>query len=241
LPKLNQLGGYEFDNCECARLQSLFSKRPHQTRELEFGRIEADEKRLRDLLLSRNLRRLKIIDLICLNSVDSTQSFISRAFRIPREGDLVMSRIQTAGKGRENRTWVSQEGGLWLTVTLTPPTPESVAEISTIATVAVAKTLEEFGVSDCVMKPPNDVYHNGKKIAGVLADASINGSSSVVFLGAGINVNNDPTIVDEISQISTSVKLVTGRETDLIQLATVFIQNVDLLYDKAIIRSLAHE
>jgi len=154
--------------------------------------------------------------------------------RNPRQGDLVISRAQTAGIGRENRVWYSQEGGLWLTLILIPPLPEILSDIPSIATETVVATLGQFGIQDCKIKLPNDVYCRGKKIAGVLADASVKGTHSIVYLGIGINLNNDPSSIAELSQTATSVKLITNRTVDVVQFAASFIVNLDSLYDSKI-------
>ncbi len=88
----------------------------------------------------------------------------------------------------------------------------------------------KLGLAECSIKPPNDVYCGGKKIAGVLADASVEGSKSIVYLGVGINVNNDPSEIGEITNIATSVKLETGKTFDLIELAGSLIENLDAEY-----------
>jgi BirA family transcriptional regulator, biotin operon repressor / biotin---[acetyl-CoA-carboxylase] ligase len=197
---------------------------------LDFERSDEDEHRLRELLNSRNLRRLRIPDPIYLKTVDSTQLFIANEMHSSREGDIVLSRIQTFGKGRENRVWFSQEGGLWLTLTLLPPNAGILAKVPIISTTAILRTLVKLGLADCSIKPPNDVYCGGKKIAGVLADASVEGSKSIVYLGVGINVNNDPSEIGEITNIATSVKLETEKTFDLIELAGSLIENLDAEY-----------
>jgi BirA family transcriptional regulator, biotin operon repressor / biotin---[acetyl-CoA-carboxylase] ligase len=199
---------------------------------LEFERSGEDEEKLRELLNHRRLRRLIIRNLVWLTSVDSTQQYTKEELRSSTQGDLVISSVQTAGKGRENRTWFSQQGGLWMTVTLRPPRLQMLGEISQIATKAIVTTLEYFGLSGCSVKLPNDVQYQGRKIAGVLADASVTGPSSIVYLGIGINVNNDPSEISEISETSTSFKLVTGSLLDLHEFVTTLIENLDFEYDR---------
>ena len=199
---------------------------------LEFQRLVEDEEKLQELLNHRSLKRLIIRNLIWLRAVDSTQRYTQNELRSVTEGDLVISSIQTAGKGRENRSWFSQPGGLWMTITLRPPKLEILGEISRLATTAIVTTLEYFELSGCSIKLPNDVYYQRRKIAGVLADASVTGSSSIVYLGVGINVNNDPSEISDISETSTSFKLATGRSLELHEFAAVFIENLDFEYDR---------
>jgi BirA family transcriptional regulator, biotin operon repressor / biotin---[acetyl-CoA-carboxylase] ligase len=202
---------------------------------LETERLHDDENKLRNLIIHRKLRRLVIPDPICLASVSSTQLFMEDQLRSSIEGDLVISRVQTAGMGRENRVWFSQPGGLWLTVTLCPPRPEILPELPRMATTAIVRAMDIFGLPGCTIKLPNDVYCEGQKIAGVLADARVIGSRSIVYLGMGINVNNDPSEISTISQISTSFKLKTGHTLALLDFAADLLKNLDAEYDRGIL------
>jgi BirA family transcriptional regulator, biotin operon repressor / biotin---[acetyl-CoA-carboxylase] ligase len=204
---------------------------------LESTRSSEDEQALLRLLSFRNFRRLRIEDPIVLQSVDSTQLYALEKVDNSHEGSLVLSHVQTAGRGRENRSWISQKGGLWLTLVLVPPIPEILSEIPSIATKVIVTTLEQFGLSDCTIKLPNDVYCKGKKIAGVLVDASLTGPRSIAYLGVGINLNNDPSLIAEISQVATSFKLLTGRDINIIEFAANFLNNLDSLYSKEVSRS----
>jgi BirA family transcriptional regulator, biotin operon repressor / biotin---[acetyl-CoA-carboxylase] ligase len=181
--------------------------------------------------------RLLVRDPIWLKTVDSTQRFVGRELRNSREGQVVISDVQTAGEGRENRKWFSPPGGMWLTIVLQPPLPEILEKIPLMATTSIVGTLESFGLAGCFIKLPNDVICQGKKIAGVLADASVIGTSTKVFLGMGININNDPSEIPEISGSSTSFKLMTGTFLDLIEFGVGLILNLDFQYMREIERS----
>ena len=197
-----------------------------------FARNGNDERRIQELLRRRNLKRLKVRGVVCLESVDSTQSFIENVLHSLTEGDIVISRVQTEGRGRENRVWISQEGGLWISMTLVPPSIEFLPRIPSMATEAVVQTLENSGLKDCYVKPPNDVYCRGKKIAGVLADGQVIGMSAIAYLGIGININNDPSLSNDISKIATSFVRETGHSLDLVEFAVSLIENIDRVYDR---------
>ncbi|MGI0091179.1 MAG: biotin--[acetyl-CoA-carboxylase] ligase [Nitrososphaerales archaeon] len=176
--------------------------------------------------------RLRNIRLTYLQSVNSTQSFTRDVLKSDCEGDLVISKVQTAGMGREGRSWVSDKGGLWMTITLKPPDTQVLGKVIYIAASAVVRTLEEYGVKNCSIKLPNDVYCDGRKIAGLLADTVIQGKDSKVYLGIGIDVNNDVANEESISQIATSVASELGNEIDLAEFAVSFLKSLDLQYDQ---------
>lgn len=101
---------------------------------------------------------------------------------------VVLADEQTAGRGRQGRAWASPRGGLYLSVLLRPPSA-SAALLPLAAGVAVAEALGHFGVS-AQLKWPNDVLLEGRKLAGILAEASSSASAlDWVVLGIGVNVD----------------------------------------------------
>lgn len=86
------------------------------------------------------------------------------------EWTAVLADRQTSGRGREGRTWQSPAGGLYLSVLLRPRA-EPVSLLPLAAGVAVAEAVAGFGVA-CQLKWPNDVLASGRKLAGILAEAT---------------------------------------------------------------------
>jgi BirA family transcriptional regulator, biotin operon repressor / biotin---[acetyl-CoA-carboxylase] ligase len=191
----------------------------------------------RDLAFEARLGRafspLKLLGLtirpIALKSVDSTQDFASKVLKSDQEGDLVISRVQTAGKGREGRKWVSPDGGLWLTITLKPKV-QLLDQLPLALTESVLATMEEYRVSGCRIKLPNDVYCQDKKIAGVLVDSTIKDKEVITYAGIGVNVNND-TWHELISNTATSVSRELGRKVDLVDFTVKLIVNLARKYE----------
>ena len=201
---------------------------------MENQRILSEEKELRELLRGHRFRRLNNIHPKIFDSITSTQNFLQAEIEPKEEGDLVVTRIQTEGKGREGRAWISDRGGLWMTLLLKPPRPQIIEDLQLISTRSIVNALEKFGLSGCSVKLPNDVYFSGKKIAGVLVDAQIQGAESIVFLGIGIDVNNDPSKNKAISEIATSFYAETRHILDLNSLTCQLLVNLDELYSEAI-------
>jgi len=104
------------------------------------------------------------------------------------EWTVVLADVQSGGRGREGRTWVSPPGGLYLSVLLRPRF-EKVGLLPLAAGVAVAEAAGELGVAT-ELKWPNDVLASGRKLAGVLSEAA-SGAAGVewVTLGIGVNVS----------------------------------------------------
>src|SRR5580693_343581 len=96
-------------------------------------------------------------------------------------GTVALAEHQTEGRGRLGRVWVDDAGsGLSFSVVLRPPPPVAHwPELTLLAARAVAESIGDRAV----IKDPNDVFLDGRKVAGVLAEAS-----GHVVLGIGVNV-----------------------------------------------------
>lgn len=134
------------------------------------------------------------------DTVDSTQGFAAKlAVGKSEAGTVVIAESQTAGKGRLGRRWVSPKGGIWLSVILHPKFDVSKITLVPFATaVALADAIEKTLGIRTELKWPNDVMLNGKKVAGIIIDASIESSSiDSLILGVGINYSIDPSEVEK--------------------------------------------
>jgi biotin-[acetyl-CoA-carboxylase] ligase BirA-like protein len=108
-----------------------------------------------------------------------------------KEGTVVVAQTQTHGKGRLGREWISPAGGLWFSVIFRPKvSPEHASKLTLLAAVAVAKTLDKLYHLKPEVKWPNDVLIGGKKVCGILTEASTKGEHlNFVVIGFGINAN----------------------------------------------------
>jgi BirA family biotin operon repressor/biotin-[acetyl-CoA-carboxylase] ligase len=105
-------------------------------------------------------------------------------------GTLVIADAQTAGRGRMRRSWRSDPGaGIWLTLLERPSSDEALGVLALRIALALAPGLDAFSTSPVQLKWPNDVYAQGKKLAGVLVEARWRGARlDWLALGVGINV-----------------------------------------------------
>jgi BirA family transcriptional regulator, biotin operon repressor / biotin---[acetyl-CoA-carboxylase] ligase len=176
-------------------------------------------------------RKLTALKPTCLHTVDSTQSFLVLEVHQRSEGDFVVSDLQTKGKGRTGRSWFSDEGGLYLSIMLTPRRAEIVDKIASMTTEVITNTLEsDRGLSGCSLKLPNDVICRGKKIAGVLVDAELKGTEAICYLGVGIDLNNGKNWDEEMRKIATSFFLETGKTINIDDFLVNFLWRLDLAY-----------
>jgi len=129
------------------------------------------------------------------------------------EGLVIAAEYQTAGRGKPGRKWFSPKGkNLLFSVLIRPPIAPSRAPIVTqIACRSVAKALNtRFGINSA-FKRPNDLLVNGKKICGVLVEASSrsNGKLDAIIIGIGLNVNASPP---EVLPEAVSIREIKGKE-----------------------------
>lgn len=109
-------------------------------------------------------------------------------------GLVILSDEQTAGKGRAERKWVSNTGGLWFSImVIRPNTPASNTNlIQMLSATSVCETINAFTNLNAKIKWPNDILINSKKVAGILLDIGIKDSKiDYLVIGIGINVNTD--------------------------------------------------
>lgn len=121
--------------------------------------------------------------------LDSTNEEALRLARTGASGPLwILTREQTAGRGRRGRRWVSRPGNLFATLLLRVPAERS-GELAFVAALAVADTVEAFAPSSSVrLKWPNDVLLDGRKVAGMLLERS----GAALAIGIGINLAHHP-------------------------------------------------
>ena len=146
------------------------------------------------------------------------------------EGAVVIAERQSAGRGRQGRSWVSEPGNLLFSV-LFRPGMEQLPLISMIGGVAAARAVRKTTGLHPRIKWPNDLLLGGRKAAGILAESAIVGNSvCYAVLGIGVNVSLDVSETDEISALATSLNTATGRETNRESLLRQLLLELDDLY-----------
>jgi BirA family biotin operon repressor/biotin-[acetyl-CoA-carboxylase] ligase len=108
------------------------------------------------------------------------------------EGLVIFAEEQTAGRGQRGNRWASAPYlGLWFSILLRPRLrPTESARLTQWAAQTIAATVQEEFQLEPTIKPPNDVYLNGRKIAGVLVETKAGkGNEWTAIVGIGVNVN----------------------------------------------------
>ena len=126
------------------------------------------------------------------DSIDSTQNqALKMANILKNNGAIIIAEKQTGGRGRSGRNWISPKGGIWFSVILHPKFDISNITLFPIASsLALSYAIEKTCEISTELKWPNDLTIKGKKLAGMLVDASFESNKiENLVLGVGINFN----------------------------------------------------
>ncbi len=149
---------------------------------------------------------------IWVATLPSTNDFVKENWQRLLHGTVVVAEYQTAGKGRYNRYWHSPEGGLWFSILFKPRKQIKPTFFTKICSVAIVKALSLTEV-DTRIKWPNDIYCEGKKLAGILSESVFEENTlKAVIVGIGINVNN--TIPQELRDKAISLHEISTKVYD---------------------------
>lgn len=178
--------------------------------------------------------------------VDSTMDVARTAPSCGGTPLTVVSRAQTAGRGRHDRTWSSPpEGGLYLTVRIPWNRPVAQAPVVSLgAALALARLATELGCPDVVLKWPNDLLLNGGKAAGLLAEMTDTPDGQSVLVGVGLNVATAPEVLRAVGQPATSLREACREPTSLDAALRRFLElwtEIDLVLEREGFEALAEE
>ena len=146
------------------------------------------------------------------------------------EGAVAVAGEQTAGRGRLGRRWLAPAGtSLLCSVQLRPEvSPERFPELTGVAARACAEAIAAMTGIQPTLKFPNDLLVDGRKVAGILAEAR----EGRVVLGVGINVNvAEGDLPTEVDRPATSLLVEIGREVDRAGLLVELLERLERRYD----------
>lgn len=203
-------------------------------------RLSGDSNRLAKELICPLLDTKAIgRDITVLDEVDSTNNAAKElASAGAPHGSAVAAEMQTAGKGRIGRGFVSPAGkGLYVTTIVRPDfSIEFAPMITAAAACAGAEAVESLCGQPVNIKWVNDLYMNGRKICGILTEASMGlelKSLDYAVIGIGINVRSaKETLGEELSRIVTSVEDETGIIIDRNVLCARLFHELERFLDK---------
>lgn len=183
-------------------------------------------------VLEKSLLKADIKDksILKINQLkDNIKNIQDQASAIDRT--VILSEIQTSGRGRFNKRWISPPGGLWFTVIILSQFEEKdLPKITFIAGASIAETLkEDYGI-EVNIKWPNDIYYRKSKLGGILSESEIIGKNIFINIGIGINVNVDKKNLSLHNLNATSIKYIKGKEIEREILLSKILYNFEKKY-----------
>ncbi len=162
--------------------------------------------------LDADWSQTKLGSLIFAAELDSTNLFARRLVEeFQQEGGAcpevtVLALKQTAGRGRQGRSWISQRGlGAYLTI-VREIAEDDLQTLPLLTGVGIARTLRSELACEAELKWPNDIHVGGRKIGGILIETVSNASGSVAAL-IGLGLNHGHTAAQLPTAVSTSLRL----------------------------------
>jgi BirA family biotin operon repressor/biotin-[acetyl-CoA-carboxylase] ligase len=173
-------------------------------------------------------------EIAVLETTTSTNdSILQMTSRETNEGLVVFAEHQTAGRGQRRNRWESAaHKGLWFSILLRPKIViDQSARLTAWLAQTVASTIEKLSLSP-IIKPPNDVHVNGRKVAGVLVEMRAQEKAPhFAIAGVGINVNQSPDdFSDELRSRATSLAMALDRPVNRQEFAIALLRNLDRSY-----------
>ena len=173
------------------------------------------------------------------DSITSTQDQALKMAHYPKNnGALVIASKQTGGKGRGGRKWISPEGGMWFSIIFHPKFDVTVATLFPIASsLALSNAIEKLFNIKPELKWPNDITLKGKKVAGILVDASLE-SNVIENIVLGVGINYDVNVKEIEKELKTTPNFYGvsslrkyNKNTTKIDLIQLFLMELEKIFE----------
>ena len=172
--------------------------------------------------------------IIAFETLDSTNNYSKLNLDNIEDRTIVTTKVQTAGRGRFDRSWVDLGSeNIYMTIVLKPSGvfSETYSNLTQYLSLVLCQQLEEMGLEPKI-KWPNDVLLNGKKMCGILAEAVFRGANfRGLVLGIGVNLNADIAQVNQIDRPATAINIELGQKVDKAEFMEKLIEKFFLGYD----------
>ena len=135
-----------------------------------------------------NQVKSKDINLSIYESLPSTNTLLKEmALSGEKEGRVIIALSQTKGRGRYDRKFQSDMGGIYMSILLRPKNVLNTALLTAATAVAVSDAIESVANVTTQIKWVNDILINDKKVCGILCEGGFTGNSGFIIVGIGIN------------------------------------------------------
>jgi BirA family biotin operon repressor/biotin-[acetyl-CoA-carboxylase] ligase len=162
----------------------------------------------------------------------STNSFAKKVREdSPLHGSVVLTDHQTGGRGQHERKWMTEKGqNLTFSLIFEPKKAERFTLLTLTCALAVRDVINELSGLETLLKWPNDILNDGKKLCGILTETQFSGNSlERIVVGIGLNVNQQK-FPGELADIATSISKESSRKISREKLLAEILQNIEYRY-----------
>ncbi len=165
-------------------------------------------------------------EVVYFKEIDSTNDYLKAFSGKLNHGTIISSKKQTKGRGRSDHSWMSEEGNLYFSYLLNNDiTYDSLFQEIINISVTLVEVLKSLQIN-ALIKYPNDILVNGKKISGILIESKKTDSLHKLIVGVGLNINQ--TDFKELSNKATSMTLENEINYKVENILNMIINNYNL-------------
>lgn len=146
------------------------------------------------------------------------------------EGTVIIAGEQTEGKGRLHRSWLTPKGNIALSVIFYPSFAH-LPSLIMLASLAVVHSIRTVTGLDPVVKWPNDVLLNSRKVCGILIENEVQKDAvGYAIIGVGLNVSLRTNEYPDMRDIATSLSQETGHDVSMVSVVRALLVELERLY-----------
>lgn len=159
-----------------------------------------------------------------ISTQDKAEEFAEKGL----SNTVILAGNQIKGRGRFNRKWHSDKGGLFMSILLRPKNVRNLQYLTFIAAISVRNSIKKTTNLQTNIKWPNDLHYKGRKLCGIITEGKF-GKNNFVSVGIGLNVNQ-AKFRNEIRDTAISLRMIKHRVFDIKKLAGSICKEFFFLY-----------
>ena len=187
-----------------------------------------EKQKISDLLETEYLGR----NLFYFERLGSTNDFLKNTAKELPDGCVAVTTEQFAGKGRRGNKWLSQKGQMVaISVLLKGHLSAAAPPVTLLCGLATAEALSTLCGGEFLIKWPNDIVCDGKKICGILCEAKLSDSGCSTVCGIGVNLTQSPDFFINSGILhGASLKMLTGKTFEPEQVVAAILNRFEKIY-----------
>ena len=126
--------------------------------------------------------------------VVSTNNTAMRLIKKGKKNGIIISELQTKGRGQRGNKWFSKKGNFFMTVFFEISKKLSLKKIVKLNILIIKKIITKISNSTITIKKPNDILIDKKKVCGILQETMFNNNKKFLIVGVGINLISSPKV-----------------------------------------------